>query len=184
MANPYHDELGRFTTKRGAVTATEIANGLAAVQAKKAQSHLVSGTALKSVRETGGVTINLKGEKPTEGYAFAPRKDTERIIPAAQLKLKDIDAFINDRLDDLTKKGAHLGMWTQDGDVYIDVSQVGPASAQTIAKAQAAQQLAVFDLATFEEINIGNILNGRYRKLDDPSSIQDRYLDGPQGRSA
>ena len=132
MGNPNHDKLGRFTFAKG------IAAGLGEEQ-KRRTSHVVSARALRATRDNGGVTIDLKGNQPAEGYAFAPRKDTEEIIPEKKLKMRDIDDYIDRHLDQLSEKGGHLGMWTQDGNVYLDVSHVGPADAATIAKAQAAQ---------------------------------------------
>jgi hypothetical protein len=171
VGNPNHDNLGRFAPSRGG--ASDLAAGLGREHAQR--HHLVSGAALKAVKDTGGVTISLKGSQPAEGYAYAPRKDTEKKIPANRLKMKDIDSYIDSHFDQLSEKGGHLGMWTQDGDVYLDVSHVGPPRASTINQAQAANQLAVFDLKHFNEINVGKISNGQYRKLGEAARLHDQY---------
>lgn len=181
MPNPYHDpDNGQFTTKSGAGSKEAAADALRKYR-RQQSSHLVSARALKAVRDSGGVTIDLAGNQPTRGYAYAPSKDTEQIIPKSKLRMRDIDDYIDKNYDLISQKGGHLGMWEQDGNVYLDVSFVGSASAATIARAQAANQLAVFDLATFQDINIGKIVNGRYRSLGEATDLHDKHRRQNQG---
>lgn len=183
--NPYHDEIGRFTT---ASLAQTLSDGLAEEHSRRTP-RLVSGAAYRAVKRSGGVTIDLKGRQPTRGYAYSPSKDTETIIPKSKLRLRDIDNYIDAHYEALSKKGSHLGMWTSDNDVYLDVSYVGPPNAATIAKAQRASQLAVFDLEKFNEIAVGSMTkSGKYRRRNDAASIHHQYRRqverSDQGRSA
>lgn len=129
----------------------------------------------KLIRDNGGVTIDLEGKQPNKGFAFAPKKKTEVVVPEAEFTPEHIDRFIDNNIEELTKKGNNLGVWFQDGNYYIDVSRVGDPIVDTVEAAQKAEQLAVFDLETFEEIQIGKIENGRYVKLDEASRIVDQY---------
>lgn len=181
LPNPYHDpEDGRFTTKSGAGSKQAAADALRKYRSQQ-QSHLISARAFKSVRDKGGITIDLKGSEPTRGYAYSPRKDTEKIIPKTKLRIRDIDDYIDQNYDLISQRGGHLGMWEDEGNVYLDVSFVGAPSASTIARAQAAQQLAVFDLATFQEIHVGKFVNGRYRGLGEATDLHDKHRRQNQG---
>lgn len=154
MPNPYHDRRGRFTTRSGGV----------------------GNTAYDVAKANGGVTISLAGDRPTEGYAYAPNKTTERRVPAGEFTPQHIDKYIDDHYDELSKPGNHLGMWVKGGQVYLDVSRVGSPSAATIAEAQRADQLGVFDLKTFKTITIGRMDRyGRYRPTGEAASLYDRH---------
>lgn len=112
----------------------------------------ITDKAYKSTIENDGVTIDLKGNQPTKGYAFAPRKDTETMVPEAKFNTGHIDAFVDKYAEELAKPGNHLGIWVDDGNVYLDISRVGEPSEETIKEAEKAGQLAVFNLETFETI--------------------------------
>lgn len=102
--------------------------------------------------KNGGVTIDLSGESPTKGYAYSPYKDSETIVPSSKFSAKDITDFRNKFADRLNQPGNHLGIWEDQGNMYMDVSTVGTPTPETIAAAEAAGQLGVFDLEKFETI--------------------------------
>ena len=106
----------------------------------------------QSTIENGGVTINIKGEKPSQGYVFALEKETEKVIPQNEFSPKHIEEYIKRYKKKLKSKGAHLGTWVDEGNVYLDVSYVGEPSEKTIKMAEKAGQLAVFDLGTFQTV--------------------------------
>lgn len=135
----------------------------------------LEATVYDKVRKSGGVTINLAGREPTEGYAYAPYKNTEVVIPQAEFTPAHVDKFIEDHYDELSKRGNNLGLWVEKGNVYIDVSRVGAPTAATIERAQKADQLAVFDLKNFKQIDIGTVKNGTYRRTDEAASIHRQY---------
>lgn len=113
-------------------------------------------------REKGGLTISLEGTEPTSGYAFAPSKSTETIVSLGEFSPEHIDRFVDTNFALLNKEGHNLGLWVDGGNMYLDVSRVGPAAAATIKAAQQAQQLGVFDLDKFVTIDIGKIVDGQY----------------------
>lgn len=135
----------------------------------------ISSTAYKEARKSGGITIDLEGNRPTEGYAYAPNKDTETPIPLNEFTPEDIDNFIDEHYDDLSQKGNHLGLWTQDDTMYLDVTQVGPPTADTIEKAQGAEQLAVFDLKTFTEVPTGKIGSKGYERTGEAADLHSKH---------
>lgn len=130
-------------------------------------------------KENGGVTINLAGDMPKDGYAYAPSKTTERVIPTKEFDAnyqRNIDSFVEDNWTELQKPGSHIGIWESDGKTFLDVSRIGPPTIDTIAQAQNASQLAVFDLKKGQEVPIGSLTNGVYTKLDEASRIHDQYV--------
>jgi hypothetical protein len=135
--------------------------------------------AYQKTKENGGVTINLSGNMPKDGYAYAPSKMTERVIPTKEFDTnyqRHIDSFVEDNWKELQKPGSHIGIWESEGKTYLDVSRIGPPSIDTIAEAQNASQLAVFDLKKGQEVPIGALDNGVYTKLDEASRIHDQYV--------
>jgi len=110
----------------------------------------VAKTAAQMTKANGGITITKKGDIPEDGFAFAPRKDTERIIPADRFSDKDIDSYMQEFDEVLAMPGAHFGSWVDDGKVYMDVSIVAKDFNEAMRLAEEADQLAVFDLSAFE----------------------------------
>lgn len=140
---------------------------------KEVLSHEVYDT----VRANGGITIDLAGRRPDEGFAYAPYKTTEFKVAEAEFSPRHVEEYIDKHHKELVQPGNNLGMWVKDGYVYLDVSQVGPPTEATLAKAQAAHQLAVFDLDTFEEINLGTIdpTTKEFDPLGTPADLYRQY---------
>lgn len=108
--------------------------------------------AYKQTIKNGGVTISLEGNKPTEGYAYSPYKDSETVYEKESFTEDNIGEFVDKFFDRLSEEGNHLGIWEDGGKIYIDISQVGEATEETISKAEKAGQLAVFDLKNFSTV--------------------------------
>lgn len=136
---------------------------------------LQSGDIYDLAKANGGITIDLGGHQPKDGYAYAPDKTTETKIAADKFTQKDVDDFIDKHRALLSKDGNNFGCWYEDGYYFLDVSRVGEASAETIEEAQKNEQLGIFDLRTFDTINIGKIDQGRYTRLDEAASIHNRH---------
>lgn len=113
----------------------------------------VADEAYKNAVNNGGVTINLQGNQPAEGYAYSPYKDSETVIPKEQFTPEHVTQFMTNNADRLAQDGNHIGIWEDNGKIYLDVSQVGAPTPETLTKAEQAGQLAVFDLKNFETIN-------------------------------
>lgn len=110
----------------------------------------VSKKALELTKANGGATINLDGDVPTKGFAYSPFKDVETVIPKEKFGENHVDDFINKHFDKLNQDGHHLGIWEDDGKIYIDISKVNPDEQLAVADSIKNNQLGLFDLSTFE----------------------------------
>lgn len=152
--------------------------GLHGRWARTTGGRALSTKAYKHAVANGGVTVSTKGVEPHSGYAVALSKNTERKIDLQHFTPAVVKDYMAEHDKELSQPGAHLGIWEQDGDMYLDISYVGPPSKETLLKAQQAQQLAVFDLATMEEIPTGTIKEGRY----EPKALDRSVRHPPPGR--
>lgn len=138
------------------------ANGLLNEQNGTADADTVPNIPQKAAdltKANGGVTISLKGDVPTSGYAFAPSKETERVVSMDDYTkdpMSHVNNFLADNSEELSKQGNHLGMWENDGKMYFDVSKVGNDLPTAIQEAKSSDQLAVFDLSNFKEYNVAD----------------------------
>ena len=106
--------------------------------------------AAELTKKNGGVTINLKGDVPEKGFAYSPYKDVETIVAKEKFGDTDIDNFIEKHYTRLTQEGHHIGAWEDGGKIYLDISKVNPDESLAAADALMNDQLALFDLSTFE----------------------------------
>lgn len=130
----------------------------------------VADTAYQDTVKNGGVTINLDNNQPSKGIAFSPYKDTEFVVDKSSFTPEAVDNYVKTHADKLNIPGNHLGIWEENGNIYMDISQVGEKSAATLQKAIDAKQLAAFDLENFKEIPLGKIDKGVYNQLHEASS--------------
>ena len=116
----------------------------------------VEKAAYESTVANGGVTIDLRGNQPSEGYAVALPEYGE-IVPSENFNQDVLDEFVQKNLAVLQNKENHIGTWfnEEDGNVYIDISRVRPPTPETIEAAKQEGEIAVFDLANFEDIRTG-----------------------------
>ena len=148
---------------------------VAALEMPRPNRHELAARAYENAKNHGGITIDLAGEEPSEGYAYAPLKDTETSYSMDEFKPEHVEQFIDTQFEELEKPGNHLGLWKQDDRMYIDVSRVGVPAPGTIEVAQSADQLAVFDLKNFEEINIGRITDGEYAPIAEATDLHNQH---------
>lgn len=113
---------------------------------------LLSKQAERITKKNGGVTITLDGDAPQNGYVFSKRKDTEAVKPLEEWVAEDVDSYVDKYFDLLSEDNAHLGIWVDDGNVYMDVSTVLPDKTQALIEARNADQIGIFDLNNFETL--------------------------------
>ncbi len=118
---------------------------------------VVANEACAAAQSQGGITIGLDGVPKTDGFAFCPTKETERVVSLASLTPEVVEQFIQQNLAALSAPDNYLGLWVDDGTVYIDVSQVLPDEQRALAIAAANQQLAIFDLRNHREIRVPEV---------------------------
>lgn len=117
--------------------------------------------AAKSINEQGGVTMDVVRDVEYGGTPFisvAPFPERTRIIKGEVTNL-DIAQYLEDNADFLLNKNYALGGWfnTDSKEVYLDIAVTIPKEKQAVAidLGKKTNQLAVFDLETFNEIKTG-----------------------------
>lgn len=145
--NDNHDNLGRFASAPG---------GSAAVADK--------------IAKQGGITVDVHtGSEPHTGIAVGAYPDREQSVDMKdweQQGAKAIEDFIAKNADlllqgDVNQQIAevggvpHLGAWVHEGRVIFDVTAVVPDHDKGVALGRQLRQVAVYDLASGEEIATG-----------------------------
>ena len=148
--NPYHDEIGRFTTPGNAVTIGAMPSSM-----KGSAGHLVALT-----RTDGGLTFNPKRKNfARKGFAVAVTDKAEEKYPIEPSEGEDwteegvqiVKRYMKRHADLLAQPNAHLGTWVDGGTVYLDVSVVVQDASLAAAISAQTNQIAFFDLGTFSE---------------------------------
>lgn len=113
-------------------------------------------SALVNIREGGGDTVSLQGVRPVAGFAFAPRKDTERLVDVDLLTVESISSYVAEFASELAAPDTYLGAWVDESrDVCVfDVSRVLPALDLVLQYAAASEQDAVYDIERGVEIAV------------------------------
>ena len=148
---------------------------------KTPEEKAIEQKVITGIKENGGVTIDTNGSEPTKGYSYAPDKTTEYSVPEKDFHAnpeKHISDFIEKNKDLLSQDGNHIGGWVDGGRVYLDVSKVGEPTPETIAKAQEAKQLGVYDLEHGKTITTGQLAEngkGEYTPIDEANNVYDQH---------
>ena len=105
-----------------------------------------------------GFTVDIDGTGvPARGYAVAPVKEAEVSIAADELTEGLIDSFLRNlrSLEELGGDTIYMGGWLNeaDGKYYLDGVHVYADLDTALYVAGAADQIAIFDLGEFNEIN-------------------------------
>lgn len=118
---------------------------------------LTSDSIADKIKNDGGVTIHARtGSEPTSGYAVS-LPGYERTVPLAEFTASHLVKYVGDSWQGLSKGSAHLGAWIDGDTVYLDVSIVVPLQDDAIQLGREYGQLAVFNLATFDELRLDTV---------------------------
>lgn len=123
----------------------------------------VSASILERVKENGGLSVNmLDGSEPTSGYMVAKGEPFAAIVDAKDFfdptkGHKALGSFMKENKETLGTGKSYLGVWhnTADGKVYLDVSDNIASRAAAVAAGSARNQISIWDVANFAEINTG-----------------------------
>ena len=146
-ANPYRDgSTGRFTTGG--------AGGMGAG---------VASSILDRVKANGGLSVNMvDGSEPTSGYMVAKGTEYGKTVSAddfydPEKGPKILADYMKEHKEDLGTGKNYLGLWhnTEDGNVYLDVSENIQSKADAISAGQSRDQISIWDVANFEEVQTG-----------------------------
>jgi GNAT superfamily N-acetyltransferase len=147
--NPYHDELGRFTTAGNAATITDMPSSMIG-----SASHIAAKT-----RIDGGFTFNQKRKEfRRTGLAVSPFKGVEKKYSLKQWAKEGttlVREYLKEHEEILSGPNVHVGGWVGEvgGEVsvFLDCSIVVNSQTKAAKIARENDQIAYFDLETFTE---------------------------------
>lgn len=121
----------------------------------------VAQSIVERVRANGGLSVSMvDGSEPTEGFMVAKGGKQSAIVDADEFydPVKGPEAmssFLKGNRE--LSEGAYLGLWHNqaDGKVYLDVSENIMDRATAIAAGRERDQISIWDVANFEEIDTG-----------------------------
>ncbi len=109
---------------------------------------------LDLIKENGGFTLNKDLQAKQDGFACAI-SGHEVVFDMDSVQELDIVEYISSKKE-LAKKNSNLcfGSWldNETNKLYLDLSEVIDDKKQALKKAYKRNQLAIFDLNTFESI--------------------------------
>ncbi len=107
-----------------------------------------------SIIVDGGIIYNMRTlEKVTKGYAVSIYKEREIRVPVSVFSRENIEKYVSNNIDLFTQDGnTMLGAWKQGEMMFIDVTIVTSNKMEALDLARRNNQIAIFDLETFEEI--------------------------------
>jgi hypothetical protein len=154
--NPNHGEKGRFTTGDGGEHTSGGSDG--------------ELTDLFRRAEDGGFTYSpATHEYAEKGYAVSPYPERTRVIQTKDFTPHDIARYREDNKDLLAKPDHKMGAWREkDGDkdqIWMDVSIVSGSRSAAAAVGRKFNQVAMYDLAKGETIDLGGTGEARSRML-------------------
>lgn len=101
---------------------------------------------IKSIKRNGGATINKYGERVSMKSGYQVSKCDLLIIP-----VEELDKFIvKDLLGRLISRGDYLGLWIDNGSVYIDISCRIATKSKAMEMGRELNQLSVLRWSDME----------------------------------
>jgi hypothetical protein len=108
---------------------------------------------LDATLRDGGATFTVNGSQSGAPlYAVSIYPEREQIIRDVPT-LDDITRYLDANADLISERNA-VGTWMHDGKCYLDISRLVPTESEALALGARYGQLAVFNLATFDEIPV------------------------------
>ncbi len=145
-------------------------------------SGALAQSVLEKVRANGGLSVNmLSGSEPVAGYMVAKGTNLGDIVSADdfydETKITGIISnYFKKHKTELSGNDNYLGIWhnTEDGQVYLDVSQNILDRTEAIIAGQERNQISIWDVVNFEEIGTGGTGDIRTnRHSEDPGHLRD-----------
>lgn len=140
--NPNHDELGRFATSSG-----------------------MSGSTAESIiartQANGGLSVRMiSGREPRGGYMVATSNAYSQIVEASDFYdrkkgIKILADYAKANKSRLVDGKYYLGLWHNEGQVYLDVSEHVMDRTKAVSEGRVRNQKSIWDVTNFEEIDTG-----------------------------
>ena len=139
-ANPYKDEMGRFTSANNAVAPKS--------GRKNAPTRLQS-----TMQKKGGFTYDARTNRLKRvGFAVSTDKSAETVTTESDFAKNGVSMvkkFLFEQRERLGLAKQYLGGWVERGKVYLDISTVVKTAQEAADLGRKHDQIAFFDLATF-----------------------------------
>jgi hypothetical protein len=118
---------------------------------------------LERVKENGGLSVSLKdGSEPTKGFMVAKGKKFAAIVKADDFfdeakGAEILSSYMKQHKAEFKNSNNYLGLWhnTDDGQVYLDVSENIKDEGEAISRGRDRDQISIWDVANFKEIDTG-----------------------------
>ena len=118
---------------------------------------------LERVKENGGLSVSLKdGSEPTKGFMVAKGKKFAAIVKADDFfdetkGAEILSSYMKQHKAEFNNSNNYLGLWhnTDDGQVYLDVSENIEDEGEAISRGQSRDQISIWDVANLKEIQTG-----------------------------
>lgn len=99
----------------------------------------ITNATIKSIIKNGGATINKSGQRITMKTGYQVSKQDLLIISIGEFT-KDI---LKSLIKKLSRRGEYLGVWIDNGRVYIDISHRASTKKQAMQAGRELNQLSV-----------------------------------------
>lgn len=118
---------------------------------------------LEQVKAQGGLSVKvIDGSTPQKGYMVALGGNSGDIVSAKDFYdpekgQKAVSDFLKKNKTNFANKRVYLGIWhnTDDGNVYLDVSENILDRATAISAGESRDQISIWDVVNLEEIGTG-----------------------------
>lgn len=144
----------------------------------------------EKVRENGGLSVKLiDGSEPIKGFMVATDSKFGAVVDEKDFfdpaKTEDI---LNDYLlkhqAELGKENNYLGLWLNDGKVYLDVSENIEDKEAAIKAGQDRDQISIWDVAAQDEVPTGGTGNVGEAQPDSGNQVAKGHRQDGQGRDS
>jgi hypothetical protein len=103
---------------------------------------------------TGGSSTDLLGATPAKGYMVSVHPQHGLIVPVSQFTPELIAEYVANQIERLHFEDHYLGTWIDSGRVYLDIALRVDRLEEALELGRRHNQLAVFDLETFESVEV------------------------------
>jgi len=118
---------------------------------------------LESVKANGGLTVDMKdGSSPKDGFMVARGKKFAAIVKADDFfdeakGAEILSSYMKQHKSEFNNSNNYLGLWhnTNDGQVYLDVSENIKDEGEAISRGRERDQISIWDVANLKEIETG-----------------------------
>jgi len=118
---------------------------------------------LESVKANGRLTVEMKdGSSPKDGFMVAKGKKFAAIVKADDFfdeakGAEILSSYMKQHKSEFNNSNNYLGLWhnTNDGQVYLDVSENIKDEGEAISRGRERDQISIWDVANLKEIETG-----------------------------